>query len=266
MAEAAVLHDAGSGPHPQPSSTDQPDCFSSTANFAQHRAGRCGGRREISPARRRARWKPAIFRTPPTSRISPSTTLMPGETFKSRTIFALLGPLILKGPGQSAKPPAGFALWSADVDPRVTSCLFAALAIAPALALRLERSRRSSHGYAARPQEETLEFEDRVHSYALDLSELGSGWALASIYPNSCRWGWRRRRNWKAARPPVSEAALPGGDYAQGDLARDRGGGTRSPASASASRPAIRNRDDGFAVFWMNAFTGDERLLLKRTG
>lgn len=110
----------------------------------------------------------------------------------------------------------------------------------------------------AQPQTETLEFET-VHSYALDLSELGSGWALASIYPNSYQVGLEPAPELERGVAAYIKA-LPGGNYAQGDLmqtvAVDQIAGKRIRISAN-----IRNRGDGFAVFWMNAFTSDSRVL-----
>ena len=131
--------------------------------------------------------------------------------------------------------------------------LFAALATALAPAWAQPASRP-----AAAPQEETLEFET-VHSYALDLSELGSGWALASIYPNSYEVGLEKAPELEGGTAAYIRA-LPGGNYAQGDLAQtvavDQIAGKRIRISAN-----IRNKGDGFAVFWMNALTSDGRLL-----
>ena len=108
------------------------------------------------------------------------------------------------------------------------------------------------------PQEETLEFET-VHSYALDISELGSGWALASVYPGSYQVGLEPAPELEGGTAAYIKA-LPGGNYAQGDLlqtvAVDQIAGKRIRISAN-----IRNQGDGFAVFWMNAFSGDNRIL-----
>jgi hypothetical protein len=107
-------------------------------------------------------------------------------------------------------------------------------------------------------QAEELEFET-VHSYALDLGEVGSGWALASIYPNSYEVGLEKMPELEQGLAAYIKA-LPGGNYAQGDLAQsvavDKIAGKRIRISAN-----IRNRGDGFAVFWMNAFSGDGRIL-----
>jgi hypothetical protein len=135
--------------------------------------------------------------------------------------------------------------------------LFAALAIAPALAAAWAQP-AAPRTVTPAPQEETLEFET-VHSYALDLSELGSGWALASIYPNSYQVGLEPAPELEGGTAAYIKA-LPGGNYAQGDLAQtvavDQIAGKRIRISAN-----IRNKGDGFAVFWMNAFTSDGRLL-----
>ena len=108
------------------------------------------------------------------------------------------------------------------------------------------------------PQEEVLEFET-VHSYALDLGEIGSGWGLASIYPGSYQVGIEPAPELERGEAAFIRA-LPGGNYAQGDLmqsvAAEKLAGTRIRITA-----AIRNRGDGFAVFWMNAFGGDGRIL-----
>ena len=108
------------------------------------------------------------------------------------------------------------------------------------------------------PQEEVLEFET-VHSYALDLGEIGSGWGLVSIYPGSYQVGIEPAPELERGEAAFIRA-LPGGNYAQGDLmqsvAAEKLAGTRIRITA-----AIRNRGDGFAVFWMNAFGGDGRIL-----
>ena len=108
------------------------------------------------------------------------------------------------------------------------------------------------------PQEEVLEFET-VHSYALDLGEIGSGWGLVSIYPGSYQVGIEPAPELERGEAAFIRA-LPGGNYAQGDLmqsvAAEKLAGTRIRVTA-----AIRNQGDGFAVFWMNAFGGDGRIL-----
>lgn len=108
------------------------------------------------------------------------------------------------------------------------------------------------------PQEDVLEFET-VHSYALDLGEIGSGWGLVSIYPGSYQVGIEKAPDLERGEAAFIRA-LPGGNYAQGDLmqsvAAEKLAGTRIRTTA-----IIRNQGDGFAVFWMNAFGGDGRIL-----
>lgn len=131
--------------------------------------------------------------------------------------------------------------------------ILAALATCPAFAQQAPSAQQKPA-----PQEEVLEFET-VHSYALDLGEIGSGWGLASIYPGSYQVGIERLPELERGEAAFIKA-LPGGNYAQGDLSQtvlaDKLAGTRIRTTAN-----IRNQGDGFAVFWMNAFSGDGRIL-----
>jgi hypothetical protein len=130
---------------------------------------------------------------------------------------------------------------------------FAVLAAHPALAQQAASAQQKPA-----PKEEVLEFET-VHSYVLDLGEIGSGWGLVSIYPNSYQVGLEKMPELERGEAAFIRA-LPGGNYAQGDLmqsvAAQKLAGTRIRTSAH-----IRNQGDGFAVFWMNAFSGDGRIL-----
>ncbi len=86
VAEAAVLHDPASGRTPTLSTGPAGAVSLHTANFISTDR-RDEGRGEVSAARRRGAGDRA-FPGLPTSRISPLTTLMPGEAFKSRTVLA----------------------------------------------------------------------------------------------------------------------------------------------------------------------------------
>lgn len=109
----------------------------------------------------------------------------------------------------------------------------------------------------AQPQE-VLQFET-IHATALDLDEIGSGWGLVSIYPGSYQVGIEQAPELDHGEVAFIKAG-PGGNYAQGDLMQtvitDGLGGKRLRTSAR-----IRNQGDGFAVFWVNAFDGDNRIL-----
>jgi hypothetical protein len=108
-----------------------------------------------------------------------------------------------------------------------------------------------------RPQD-ILEFET-VRSYALNLNEIGSGWALVSLYPPAFRIGLEAAPELEGAEAVFIKAG-PGGNYAQGDLMQsvetDSLGGKRIRTTAR-----IKNQGDGFAVFSLESFGQDGSVL-----
>jgi aldose 1-epimerase len=85
LAEAAVLHDAGSG-RTLTVSTTEPGLFLYTANFISTDRVMKGGVKY--PLRAGVAMETGHFPDSPNQPHFPTTTLMPGQTFASRTVLA----------------------------------------------------------------------------------------------------------------------------------------------------------------------------------
>jgi aldose 1-epimerase len=85
LSEAAVLHDPASG-RKLTVSTNEPGLFLYTANFINTERMMKGGVRY--PLRAGVALETGHFPDSPNQPHFPSTTLMPGENFRSRTVFA----------------------------------------------------------------------------------------------------------------------------------------------------------------------------------